>query len=133
MPIYSTRGVYFEWLASRPRRITTTRTDIAGFVGIAARGPLHQPVQVESWTQFTSTFGAHIPQGYLAYAVQGFFANGGERCWVVRVADPFTAFCSSCDLLNQTRQREVVLHITASSPGVWGNTLTVRVLPRGQD
>ena len=88
---YRTPGVYFEWLDSAPRAVAPLRTDIAGFVGIAERGPLFQAVKVESWTQFSSTFGGFIPQGYLAYAVDGFFANGGRTCWVVRVADENTA------------------------------------------
>ena len=66
---YRTPGVHFEWL-DRPRAIAELRTDVAGFVGIAARGPLHEPVRLESWNQFTSTFGAHIAGGYLAYAVE---------------------------------------------------------------
>ncbi|HEY0075120.1 MAG TPA: hypothetical protein VGB77_13565, partial [Abditibacteriaceae bacterium] len=85
---YRAPGVYFEQTDLRPSVIEPVRTDIAGFVGIAGQGPIHRPVKVESWTQFTSVFGAHIPQGYLAFAVAGFFDNGGQTCWVVRVADP---------------------------------------------
>jgi phage tail sheath protein FI len=128
---YRTPGVYFEWLDTRPRVIGPWRTDIAGFVGIAARGPLHRPVKVESWTQFTSTFGGHIPQGYLAYAVEGFFANGGQTCWVVRVADPELARPASLDLLDGSDQP--TLRLTASSPGVWGQDVTVSVARSGKE
>ena len=71
---YRTPGVYFEWLDQAPP-LGVVRTDIAGFVGIASRGPLHVPVRLESWTQFTSAFGEHIAQAFLAYAVEGFFAT----------------------------------------------------------
>jgi hypothetical protein len=92
MTAYRTPGVYFEWLDSAERPVLVPeRTDVTGFVGIAARGPLHRAVKVESWTQFQSVFGGFLPQSYLAYAVDGFFANGGRTCWIVRVADPDTA------------------------------------------
>ena len=113
---YRTPGVYFEWLDKRAPAIVPLRTDIAGFVGIAASGPLHVPVKIESFTQFTSTFGDHIPQGYLAYAVEGFFANGGQTCWVVRVADDQTAKPAVFNLLdengNKTLRLEAISRIT---------------------
>ena len=95
---YRTPGVYFEWLDKRAPAIVPLRTDIAGFVGIASAGPINVPVKIESFTQFTSTFGGHTPQGYLAYAVEGFFANGGQTCWVVRVADVATARPASFEM-----------------------------------
>jgi uncharacterized protein len=113
---YRTPGVYFEWLDKRAPAIVPLRTDIAGFVGIAASGPLHVPVKIESFTQFTSTFGDHIPQGYLAYSVEGFFENGGQTCWVVRVADEGTARAAAFDLLdengNKTLRLEAISRIT---------------------
>src|SRR5260370_12445692 len=101
MLAYRTPGVYFEWLDTRAPAIVPLRTDIAGFVGIAASGPLHTPIKIESLPQFVSIFGPHIPQGYLAYAVEGFFANGGQTSWVVRVADPTKARVAAFELLHQ--------------------------------
>ncbi len=128
---YRTPGVYFEWLDTHPPALRPLRTDIAGFVGVAARGPLHQPVKMESWTQFTSIFGRHIPPAYLAYAVEGFFANGGQTCWVVRAADPERACPASLDLLDGTGQS--TLRLTASSRGVWGQQITVSLARSGED
>lgn len=74
------------------------RTDIAGFVGFAERGPLPEdfqsgpfdPLQVAlkitSWKEFETNFGGFRRYGYLAYAVRAFFENGGDTCYVVRVA-----------------------------------------------
>lgn len=81
-------GVYFEWADTSDTAVSALRTDIAAFVGIADRGPLNLPVRIGSWLQFQSTFGDLIPNGYLAYAVRAFFANGGDTCYVVRVAAP---------------------------------------------
>jgi len=59
-------GAYFEPSDPPPRRIAEVRTDIAGFVGVAERGPLNVPVRIESWTQFATRFGEHSPDGFLA-------------------------------------------------------------------
>src|SRR6266511_3922202 len=100
------------------------RTDIAGFVGIATRGPLHQPLPIQSWRQFQAYFGDFTGAGYLAYAVRAFFENGGQRCWVVRVASE-TAATASVTLQSESLGR--VWTISASSPGVWGNDLDIVV------
>ncbi|MEJ2568622.1 MAG: hypothetical protein P8Z50_07110, partial [candidate division WOR-3 bacterium] len=87
MPSYYTPGIYFEKIDTASKTVLGLRTDITGFVGIAERGPLNTPVRVESWKQFWAVFGGFIPQGYLAYAVQGFFENGGRICYVTRITD----------------------------------------------
>lgn len=130
MLAYQTPGVYFDWPESRPT-VRALRTDVAGFVGIAERGPLHRPVKVESASAFASTFGRHRPQGYLAYGVAGFFDNGGRTCWVVRVADPEKAAPAAFDLLDE--DGGTALRLVASSPGVWGGRLQLRVVPTGAD
>jgi len=61
----------------------------AGFVGQAESGPLDQPVLVESYAQFVATFGAStagLSNPYLAPSAAAFFANGGQRLHVVRIA-----------------------------------------------
>lgn len=74
--------------------IARVPTDTAGFVGMAAQGPLDRAVLVNSYTEFVTVFGAStagLANPYLAPSVAGFFANGGVRCAVVRVgtaADP---------------------------------------------
>jgi len=64
-------------------------TDTAGFVGMAAQGSLDTPILCTSYAEFLTTFGAStagLSSPYLAPSVAGFFANGGIRCFVVRVA-----------------------------------------------
>ena len=80
-----------EWVSADVPIPAAVRTDVAGFVGLAQRGPDHQPVRLASWSQFQAVFGGYDPRCWLAYAVNGFFANGGDACWVVRVVDPDTA------------------------------------------
>jgi len=93
MPSYLTPGVYVEEVPSASKPIEGVGTSVAAFVGLAPGGPLNTPVQISNWTQFARTFGdptrddrsPYMTGAYLAYAVAGFFDNGGSMCWVVRV------------------------------------------------
>jgi phage tail sheath protein FI len=86
MATYTTPGTYYEAVDLDSGGINPLRTDIAAFVGIAQRGPLHTPLPVSTWEQFQSTFGSFLSQGYLAYTAKAFFENGGARCQIVRIA-----------------------------------------------
>lgn len=126
MPTYTTPGAYIEWQDATFAAITPLRTDVAGFVGLAGRGPIDTPVPVESVRQFEAHFGSFIGAGFLAYAVRGFFENGGRRCWVVRVAAADGARpAAAAALAIAATSGAPRWTIAASSPGVWGNGLTV--------
>jgi hypothetical protein len=96
--VYLTPGVYRQPQPQPAAGVRLVRTDVAGFVGYTERGPLppapgYEParaeelaVRVTSWKEFLTTFGGFLRGGCLAYAVRGFFANGGTTCYVVRVA-----------------------------------------------
>ena len=131
MYAYRTPGVYFEWQDMSPVQVPALRTDITGLVGIAARGPLHKAIRIESWTQYISLFGGHIAQGYLAYAVEGFFANGGRTCWVVRVANPEAAKSATLTLTDDLDRPS--LKLRATSPGTWAHRLIVTLLRTGME
>jgi len=87
--------------------------DIAAFVGFASAGPIHVPVAIEDISRFRDIFGGDpvlgwdpdngdYAKGQLGPAVSAFFRNGGQRCWVIRVA---RKFLSSPDL-NQPNQAQ---------------------------
>ena len=124
MPTYATPGVYFEAVDRDPPRIRLLPTDVAGFVGIAERGPLHRAIRLASWQQFASTFGGLIANGFLGYAVKAFFENGGRVCYAVRVAsvDERTAGADVLDAAGTP-----ILRIEATSPGTWANAVEVRI------
>lgn len=108
------------------------RMDIALFVGFARRGPIDRPVVCEDYTAFTAVFGAEHElftdtssgtpiTAQLAPAVQSFFANGGRRCWVTRVARrPATAKLPLAGLWYETRLGWRAAQARASSGGRWG-------------
>ncbi len=123
---YARPAVYLERTDATASETVVLRTDIAAFVGIARRGPLDMPVPVESFRQFQAHFGEFTGAGYLAYAVRGFFENGGRRCWVVRVAnrDDIGGAQAAAATLADVAGRPA-LQVEASSPGTWGNALTL--------
>ncbi|QPI48582.1 phage tail sheath family protein [Massilia antarctica] len=123
MRVYETPGVYYERADASGGGIAALRTDVAGFVGIAQRGPLGIAVPVESARQFEAWFGAPIDNGYLAWCARAFFENGGRRMWAVRVA---SAAASSAALALDDGAGPA-WRIEASSPGAWGNKLGVRI------
>lgn len=120
--------------------MSARRTDIAGFVGIARRGPLFTPLRVESWGEFRAVFGGHTPAGYLAYAVQAFFANGGQTAWVVRVAHEASARSARLPLIADRSRAAITLsaawsgppaQVARPNPGTWANGMTATVARNG--
>lgn len=86
MANYLSPGVYVEEVSSGVKPIAGVGTSVGAFVGIAEKGVIGKAVLVTNWSQFVNEFGQFIPNGYLAYAVYNFFAEGGTSCYVVRAA-----------------------------------------------
>ena len=149
-------GIYR--VADEPlRALTGVRMDGCAFVGVAPRGPARQPwldapwapqsgeqglrprrsqaVAVQSWQGYLDLFGGFEGPGLLPYAVSAFFANGGQRAWVVRIVHDYRHADGSPDeqaaaagtansrflQLQAQGGREVCL--AARSEGAWGNGL----------
>jgi hypothetical protein len=128
-------GVYFL-PPSRPAGIGLPPLDVAAFVGFAERGPLHLPVPVEDFKAYQDVFGGDWPLAWepggqtvyanLPQAVAGFFANGGRRCYVVRVAGEdatATRFPIPGMVALGEREEPKLASLTASSPGHWSERL----------
>ncbi|MEH1867435.1 MAG: phage tail sheath C-terminal domain-containing protein [Nostoc sp.] len=122
MPEYLTPGVYFEFQDAAPPVIRRIRTDIAGFVGLAERGPLNQAVQIDSWRHFQAKFGNFLPYSFLAYAVKGFFENGGRTCFIVRIAG---VTATKASLVLKSSNNTDILRVTADNEGIWGNKIAI--------
>lgn len=91
MPEYLSPGVYVEEIEIGAKPIEGVSTSTVGFVGMAEKGDLNKPTLITNWGQFVGKFGRYTSESpYLAPAVYGFFANGGGRCYVVRVTDGAT-------------------------------------------
>lgn len=115
-------GVTLQWVDANAQTLDVGRTDVAGFIGVTSRGPFNLAVKIESTRQFETVFGPHADAGVLAFAVDGFFANGGRRCWVVRAGDGSRAVAATgaIDLADGSR-----VELQASSTGAWGNDIAV--------
>jgi hypothetical protein len=94
MPDYQTPGVYVEEVELGPKPIEGVSTSIAAVVGVTQRGRVQGlPQKVTSYAQFARSYGGFLPEipggpttNDLAYAVQGFFQNGGQQLYIQRVA-----------------------------------------------
>jgi uncharacterized protein len=129
MPEYLYPGVYVEEVDTGNKPIEGVSTSTVGFLGIAERGPL-RPMLITSFSDFTRTFGRYVKEGlvdrYLAYAVEGFFQNGGERCFVARVASTEAKIAWLASEENPPRMR-----VQAVGPGSWGNKIAVQTVTTG--
>src|SRR5687767_4400371 len=89
MPVALTYpGVYIEEIPSGVRTIVGVATSITAFVGRAKRGPVNDPVIVNSFGDFEREFGGLWEQSYLGFAVRDFFQNGGSQAVIVRLFHP---------------------------------------------
>lgn len=85
MPEYLTPGVYMEEFEIGARPIEGVSTSTTGFLGLTERGITNIPKLVTSLADYNRIYGEYIENSYLAYAVDGFFSNGGQRCYIGRI------------------------------------------------
>ncbi len=85
MPDIKYPGVYIEEIDPGMHPIEGVSTTVAAFVGFAENGAL-DPTSISSFAEYTDGFGGFGVSGYLPYAVQGFFQNGGVHCYVLNLA-----------------------------------------------
>ncbi len=83
-PVLNYPGVYIEELPSAVHPITGVATSIGAFVGYTARGIDNRAEQIFSFSDYERLFGGLASDSELSYAVQQFFANGGNQAYVVR-------------------------------------------------
>ncbi|CAB3778754.1 hypothetical protein LMG28614_00716 [Paraburkholderia ultramafica] len=145
---YTAPGLYYEAITpvAEPSPL---RSDVAGFVGRTWRGPVGVAMRVTGWRECELIFGGLQPDANTPIALQGYFDNGGDVAYVVRLLGPAPAddpdeivACATWDLTRPSGASEplqdwnplnagfqaVTLKIMASSPGAWANGL--RVSPR---
>ncbi|MHC4249792.1 MAG: phage tail sheath C-terminal domain-containing protein, partial [Planctomycetota bacterium] len=118
--------VFVEEVPPGEQPVQAVGTSTGAFIGIAEKGALDTPKLVTNWSQFVKDFGGHRRDSFLAHAVQGFFLNGGSRCFVVRVASS-TAAIASATLQDRAGTPLDTLGVQALNEGEWGNRLTVDV------
>jgi len=124
MPEYLAPGVYVEEIEIGAKPIEGVSTSTAGFLGQTERGPI-EPRLITSFEDFKKLYGS-LSDGFLFYAVNGFFANGGKRCFIGRIVgvvnDSFKT--AKVDL---KKDGDVALTVSAIGPGTWGNRIEIKI------
>jgi len=129
--VLSYPGVYVEEIPSGVRTITGVATSITAFVGRAPRGPVNDPIVVNGFGDFESTFGSLWDKSSLAYSVRDFFRNGGGQAIVVRLfhADPGNPQANPPVAAPASKVSIPVGAFTfeAANEGSWGTRLRVTI------
>ena len=131
MPQLSYPGVYIEEVSSGVRTISAVPTSIAAFVDFFPEGPMNEAVLVQGMTDFARLFGGLDDRSEASYAIAQFFLNGGQECYVIRVAedDPGGGFpleTATASVLDEPAAN-TILTIEAANEGEWGNRLRVDI------
>lgn len=130
MDKYISPGVYVESVSSVVSVDDSLSTGIGGFIGIAERGP-GIPTLISSWQEYIDTFAHDMDSPFLSYsslafAVYGFFQNGGKRCYVQRAVGDGTVQSSATASYTPKGSEEAITLFTlkAIEGGAWGNKLS---------
>ena len=100
-------------------------TSTAAFIGVASTGDLEVPTELTAWDDFKSTFGDQpIPGFYLWHAVQGFFQNGGQSCYIVRASNGAYATATITD---SSAAANDLITVRARRPGNPATAISVTV------
>jgi uncharacterized protein len=92
---YFAPGVYIDQVNRGSRPIDGVQTNVGGFIGftedIRNGAELGKPRLVTSWNEYCQYFAREGSDGftdfdaYLPFAVNGWFLNGGARCYVISI------------------------------------------------
>jgi phage tail sheath protein FI len=155
MPEYLAPGVYVEEIDIGPASIEGVSTSTAAFLGETERGPVN-PTLVTGLEEYRRVFGhyrwkyaaGNESTSFMRHAAEGFFTNGGKRCFISRItaadsalatlpilgtaaeapSPPLTTPPEGGDTQppRPRRQREEPLFtLIAIGPGDWGNHIYI--------
>ncbi len=147
MPEYLAPGVYVEEIEIGGKPIEGVSTSTAGFIGETERGPT-MPRLVTGLEQFRRLYGGFLSNSYLPFAVEGFFSNGGKRCFISKIVGK-NSKAASLDIMgsaaeddNKSKDKEPdkkdtkrkgsdkgasAFTIHTIGPGKWGNRVAVKI------
>jgi phage tail sheath protein FI len=132
MPVTPTYpGIYIEEIPSGVRTITGVATSITAFVGSAPRGPVNDPITINSFADYERIFGGLSLDSTMSYAVRSFYLNGGSQAVIVRLArlagDGEAAEAATITLPVLSSPPGPALVLVAANPGAWGSKLGAMV------
>jgi len=124
MPEYLSPGVYVEEVSGGSKAIEGVSTSTAAFLGETIRGPV-KPRLITNFGDFKRIYGGSPKSSNLATAVNGFFENGGSRCYIARVT-PHDQDNVGKATLEGSGNRDV-MEASAQGPGQWAESTAVVV------
>lgn len=124
MPEYQAPGVYVEEKSTGSKSVEGVSTSTAGFLGQTVRGPV-EPQLITSYNEFERIYGSSPKESDLDVAVNGFFKNGGSRCYVGRVTATDPNDVATRTLIDDDKNG--VVELEANGPGDWGSNVAVIV------
>ena len=113
-------GVFIEEVPTSAQVVQPVSTSTMGIVGGAARGPVDEAVLVTSYDEFTRVFGPQIRDSRLSLSMAAYFANGGRRAYVVRVAP---ADAVAANLVLPTARYDETVYISATPAALMGSAI----------
>lgn len=122
-------GIRHEDSFSSAGPIAGETAPIAGFLCKTTWGPLNTPTLVSSFSEFLRKFGPYRSDSDAAYAVKGFFDNGGQSCYISRQAHyssvtvPTTSAAAATKDVSDSAP-DVVFAVDAKYPGDYGNDIS---------
>lgn len=127
MAEYLTPGVFVEDIKQTVSMPVGT-DPVSAFIGVANTGPVNTPTSISSWNEYLTTFAtgqdsAFLTNSYLAYAVYGFFQNGGRKCYVMRVTNSDAAVATTGNSSATAFEKA----FKAKNGGSWGNKITIEI------
>lgn len=128
---FSRPGVFIQEV-ELPQSIALANngTAIGAFIGSLEKGPTTVPVLLNSWTEFTKTFGALSDAYPTTWAAYNFFANGGRQLYVKRVVNSGVAATTS-NLPDKSLDALDTVEFRAANAGTWGNSLGIQIKAAG--
>ena len=110
-------GVYVQNINLQPQSIEGVSTSTAAFLGETQIGP-NTPTLITSWKQYQQIFGSYFGSDkFMPYTVEGFFLNGGQRCYVCKVTN--SEYAAALALLEKVEEGSIVYAPNAqATPGL---------------
>jgi phage tail sheath protein FI len=124
MPEYLSPGVYVEEVSGGAKAIEGVSTSTAAFLGETIRGPV-EPRLITNFGDFQRIYGGSPQSSNLATAVNGFFQNGGSRCYIARITPHDRDEVGQATLKGSGNSE--VMSASAKGPGRWAESTAVVV------
>lgn len=124
MAVYNRPDVYIKDVSSGAQSITQASSSVGLMIGVTRNGPVNEPKKVGSWTDFINKFAngldtPFVENDYLAYAVHGFFTNGGTQLYIISVKKD--------GVKAQATSEKNSIKVVAANEGAWANDLKVTI------